>query len=340
MKGGSTPCDRRDRKIRCKFVKLFLPVINKRSRADNEGRRKKEIGTLPLLRILKGGSTSRDRRSRRCKRSRIRKRGSHRRRSCGGCDIQVGGGQDADHLQGLAQPHLIGQDAAKTGAFQCFDPFEAVRLVGAKRIFQRLRRFCLRFADRVKIADERAVDPVSGGSKCFVLFEQLIQIQRPVERHFCTMCNHGFRGEIQCVHEKVCLREAVRIGEIQIISTGEPVEALLFLIAFHHFQQLVRREFSGSELQIYDIAVYRNSDLYRRYLTDVMSAKRIRAVDSSVVFQQRKPTLQKGKHLFVCEKSGKRLLLRQPGRKITLNRRLDTILLCGIAVNICCLPCV
>ena len=173
-----------------------------------------------------------------------------------------------------------------------------------------------------------------------MLFEQLVQIQRPVERHLGTMCNHRLRGEIQCVHEKVCLREAVRIGEIQIISTGELVEALLFLIAFHHFQQLVRREFSGSELQIDDIAVYRNSDLYRRYLTDVMSAKRLRAVDSSVVFQQRKPTLQKGKHLLVCEKSGKRLLLRHPGRKITLNRRLDTILLCGIAVNICCLPCV
>ena len=103
-----------------------------------------------------------------------------------GADNQGAGGlflllviqKKADHFQGLAKSHLIREDSAEAGTFQCFQPFVSKSLIGSQNPRNCLGNFKIRVIYRAEIAGQGPERAISGGGQRIVLLQQPVQIHR------------------------------------------------------------------------------------------------------------------------------------------------------------------
>ena len=133
--------------------------------------------------------------------------------------------QERDELHGLAEAHLVGQDAAQIALGQRAHPAQAFYLVGAQRGVQLLgnrARIVSGGAEAFEVVRERAVAPRA--------FELLVQVERMVGGQLHRARRQLLGREPEVVHEVVELREVVRF-QVEERAALQAVEALAPTVA-------------------------------------------------------------------------------------------------------------
>ena len=145
--------------------------------------------------------------------------------------------QHCDHLQRLAQPHIVGQDPPELPCFQCPKPFEPVFLVFTHDSGQAFRFLEICVLHRLKALDHLSEMAVPLAVHAVVFLQHFIQIKGTVhgQMHFSL---HKFLWfEMHGIHH---LRKHLQRGIVQVHERAVLETVIFFLcpVACQDIQQL------------------------------------------------------------------------------------------------------
>ena len=165
------------------------------------------------------------------------------------------GQQIAEHLHGLAQTHIIGQNAAHAVAIQCAQPAVAVPLVFAQGLLQRERRGILAVPHGVEAAADAAESIIPVEPQTVLPRKRPVQRRGTVERQGGVAVLQLCTGKLQCVVQLVQPFQTV----IQPQQTAVPqtVVALFLVQGLQKLPQFLHRERAGVHFQVQHTAVHR-----------------------------------------------------------------------------------
>ncbi len=109
-----------------------------------------------------------------------------------------------------------------------------------------------------------------------LLLEQLVQIERAVDRQVDPALDELFRRQMHRIHQ---FPEHLQIFVLQIdkIAVFQPVIFLVQLVAFQHVEQLLPADVLRVDLQIEQAARHRHADRHAHLPHDVQTLERVRA---------------------------------------------------------------
>ena len=165
------------------------------------------------------------------------------------CSLLLCRKQHRDHLQGLAQPHIVCQDPAELPCFQCPKPFKPVFLVITHDPGQAFRFFKIRVLHRLKALDHLSEMAVPLAVHAVVFLQHLIQIKGAVHGQMHFSLHKFLRLEVHGVHH---LRQHLQGGIVQI-HEGAVLETVIFFlcpVACQDIQQLGLGDIVGRNVQV------------------------------------------------------------------------------------------
>ena len=165
------------------------------------------------------------------------------------------GQQVAEHLHGLAQTHIIGQNTAHAVAVQCAQPAVAVPLVFAQGLLQGERRGILAVPHGVEAAADAPEGIVPVEPQTVLPRKRPVQRGGAVERQGGVAVLQLCAGKFQCVVQLV--QPFQTVVQPQQTAVPQTVVALFLVQGLQKFPQFLHREGAGVHLQIQHTAVHR-----------------------------------------------------------------------------------
>ena len=171
------------------------------------------------------------------------------------------GQQVAEHLHGLAQTHIIGQNAAHAVAVQCAQPAVAVPLVFAQGLLQRERRGILAVPHGVEAAADAPESIVPVEPQAVLPRKRPVQRRGAVERQGGVAVLQLCTGKLQRVVQFV--QPFQTVVQPQQTAVPQTVVAFFLVQGLQKLPQLLHRERAGVHFQVQHTAVHRNP--YRNF---------------------------------------------------------------------------
>ena len=166
------------------------------------------------------------------------------------------GQQVAEHLHGLAQTHIVGQNAAHAVAIQCTQPAVAVPLVFAQGLLQRERRGIFAVPHGVEAAADAPEGIVPVEPQAVLPRKRPVQRGGAVERQggvaVLQLCTGKFQRVVQLV------QPFQTVIQPQQTAVPQAVVAFFLVQGLQKLPQLLHREGAGVHFQVQHAAVHRH----------------------------------------------------------------------------------
>ena len=183
--------------------------------------------------------------------------------------------QEGYHLHGLAQAHLVREDAAKAHGRKRAEPLEAGALVRAQLARDRggrLEALGVHGAESVHVRAERLV--------LLLVRHDVVEQERLVAGNAHLAGRKVARGQAKLLREGGRLRK-VRAGKVHERSVAQPVEALVAAVAGKQAKQLVQRQVVRGDPQVDEVRPHGEPHLHPWRLAAQHPVERVRHVDGA-----------------------------------------------------------
>ena len=162
----------------------------------------------------------------------------------------------AEHLHGLAQTHIIRQNAAHAVAVQCAQPAVAVPLVFTQGLLQRERRGILAVPHRMEAAADAPESIVPVEPQTVLPRKRPVQRGSAVERQGGVAVLQLCAGKLQRVVQFV--QPFQTVVQPQQTAVPQAVVTLFLVQGLQKLPQLLHREGTGVHFQVQHAAVHRH----------------------------------------------------------------------------------